>query len=183
MVNESALLAVRDHSTVIARHHLDEAVERVQGARGCGARIISEDEKARIACHEPGHAVVAAVLAAAVGKARAVEKVAVVARGRRVGHLAVQSSTPTGWCSPSPTWRRRSRWPWPGPFEMSRHLGRVRVLFARGELFLGRDYLAAGDASQPTHEHLDAEARPATGARGRIRTDDLALYDAPALPT
>jgi cell division protease FtsH len=43
-----------------------------------------------------------------------------------------------------------------GRFGMSR-LGRVRVLREQGEIFLGRDYLATHDVSQPTLEHLDTE--------------------------
>ena len=46
-----------------------------------------------------------------------------------------------------------------GRYGMSARLGRVRVLKDHGEVFLGRDYLASQDVSQPTLENLDAEVR------------------------
>ncbi|MDQ6782553.1 MAG: ATP-dependent zinc metalloprotease FtsH [Actinomycetota bacterium] len=184
VVNESALLAVRDRSTTIDRDHLDEAVERVQSGPRRRVQIISDEEISRIAYHEAGHAVVAA----AMGQASAVEKVSVVARGRGVGHLAVLGEDKVVLTQPDmeaqiavamagiaseemvfghpstgseqdlerATGTARDM---AGRFGMSRRLGRVRVLRDRGEVFLGRDYLAAGDASQPTLEHLDAEVR------------------------
>jgi cell division protease FtsH len=46
-----------------------------------------------------------------------------------------------------------------GRFGMSSRLGRVRVLRPQREVFLGRDFLVAGEVSQPTLEHLDGEVR------------------------
>ncbi|MDQ6837704.1 MAG: ATP-dependent zinc metalloprotease FtsH [Actinomycetota bacterium] len=184
VINEAALLAVRSRVEVIGREHLDEAIERVQGGPRRRAQVLSGEEKHRIACHEAGHAVVAA----AMGRAGAIEKVSVVARGRGVGHLTVLDEDKVVLTQPDmeaqiavamagiaaeemvlgypstgseqdlerATGTARDM---AGRFGMSHRLGRVRVLRDRGEVFLGRDYLAAGDASQPTLEHLDAEVR------------------------
>ncbi len=184
VINEAALLAVRDRASAISAEHLDEAVERVASGPRRRARIISEDDKYRIACHEAGHAVVATAL----GHGGDIERVSVVARGRGVGHVAVldddrviltqpdmeaqiavamagiaaeemvfgHPSTGSEQDLERATGTARDM---AGRFGMSRRLGRVRVLRDRGEVFLGRDYLAAGDASQPTLEHLDAEVR------------------------
>ncbi|HWG73630.1 MAG TPA: hypothetical protein VG184_06215, partial [Acidimicrobiales bacterium] len=46
-----------------------------------------------------------------------------------------------------------------GRYGMSERLGRAHVLKQQGEVFLGRDYMAGQEISQPTLEHLDAEVR------------------------
>ena len=183
VLNESALLAVRERATAIDAHHLEEAVERVLGGPKRKAQLISEAEKARIATHEAGHAVVAAAL----GKAEALEKVSVIARGRGVGHLAMLSedksvftrsdmeaqvtiamagiaaeeivfSEPSTGAESDLGRATDIARDMAGRFGMSR-LGRVRVLHEQREVFLGRDYLSTRDVSQPTLEHLDAEVR------------------------
>ena len=183
VLNEAALLAVRNRATSIDRRHLEEAVERVLSGPRRAARIIPAEEKQRIATHEAGHAVVAAAL----GKAAEVDKLSVIARGNGVGHLALleedkavftrddmearvtiamagiaaeemvlgQPSTGSEGDLERATNTARDM---AGRFGMSR-LGRVRVLREHGEIFLGRDYLSTQDVSQPTLEHLDAEVR------------------------
>ncbi|HUP71093.1 MAG TPA: ATP-dependent zinc metalloprotease FtsH [Acidimicrobiales bacterium] len=183
VLNESALLAVRERATAIDAHHLEEAVERVLGGPRRKAQLISDDEKARIATHEAGHAVVAAAL----GKATSLEKVSIIARGRGVGHLAMLSEDKSiftrddmeaqvtiamaGIAAEEIVFGQPSTGAesdlgratdiardMAGRFGMSR-LGRVRVLHEQREVFLGRDYLSTRDVSQPTLEHLDAEVR------------------------
>nr|MDQ6928401.1 ATP-dependent zinc metalloprotease FtsH [Actinomycetota bacterium] len=184
VLNEGALLAVRDRSQGIERHHLQEAVERVIGGPRRKAMIISAEDKRRIAYHEAGHAVVAAALDEAEG----LEKVSVVARGRGIGHLAVlteEKLLPTrhdmeaqvaiamagvaaeemlfgepsiGAESDLERATNTAR-DMAGRYGMSMRLGRVRVLSEHREVFLGRDYLSTRDVSQPTLEHLDAEVR------------------------
>ena len=181
VLNEAALLAVRAKATSIGRRQLEEAVERVLSGPRRAARIIAPEQKHRIATHEAGHAVVAA----AMGKTAAIDKVSVVARGNGVGHLALleedmavltrddmeaqiiiamggiaaeemvlgQPSTGSEADLERATNTARDM---AGRFGMSR-LGRVRVLREQGEIFLGRDYLATHDVSQPTLEHLDSE--------------------------
>ncbi|MGH9078163.1 MAG: AAA family ATPase, partial [Acidimicrobiales bacterium] len=184
VLNEAALLAVRERASGIGRHHLDEAVERVvRGPRRKG-RLMSDQEKRRIAYHEAGHAVVAAAL----GLAGAVQKVSVVARGRGVGHLAVlheerdvlslaemeaqvavamagfaaeqlvlgEPSTGSEQDVSRATQVARDI---AGRYGMSDRIGPVRVLREAREVFLGRDYLDTRDVSEPTMERLDTEVR------------------------
>ncbi len=184
VLNEAALLAVRERADAVGRQHLDEAVERVVGGPRTKAVILSIADRRRIAYHEGGHAVVAAAL----GQADAAHRISIVSRGRGIGHLAMLSEDnllPTrmdmevrvaialaggaaeeivlGQASigsevdlerATNTARDMA-----GRFGMSAHLGKVRVLREHQEVFLGRDYLLARDVSQPTLEHLDVEVR------------------------
>jgi len=143
--------------------------------------------------HEAGHAVVAA----SVERADGVDRVSVIARGGGVGHLSTLSedkgvltrsdmearitiamagiaaeelvlgepSTGSEADLERATTTARDM---AGRFGMSSRLGRVRVLRERGEVFLGRDYLATQDVSQPTLEHLDAEVRRILDEREEI---------------
>jgi cell division protease FtsH len=183
MLNEAALLAVRERASVVNSHHLDEAVERVLSGPKRKANLISPEDKRRISYHEAGHAVVAAAL----GKAGALSKLSVVARGRGVGHLAVLSEDRTvltrsdmeaqvgiamaGLAAEELVFGEPSTGAetdleratntardMAGRYGMTR-LGRVRVLQTHGEVFLGRDYLSSKEVSQPTLENLDAEIR------------------------
>jgi cell division protease FtsH len=184
VINEAALLAVRWRSQTVGRQHLDEAVERAISGPRRAAKIIPEDEKRRIATHEAGHVIVAQ----AMGKAASIDKVSIVARGQGVGHLAMlsedksvltradmeaqitiamagvaaeelvlgQPSTGSEQDLERATNTARDM---AGRYGMSARLGRVRVLKDHGEVFLGRDYMASQDVSQPTLENLDAEVR------------------------
>lgn len=182
VVNESALLAVRERAEVIGRHHLTEAVERVQGGPRLRARILSRDDQRRIAYHEAAHAVVAA----AVGRTAATNKVSIVARGSGLGHLKVFDDDralltrrdmnaqiviamagiaaeeivfgdPSNGSELDLERATATARDMVGRFGMSPRVGRARVLRDRGEVFLGRDYLVASDVSQPTLERLDME--------------------------
>ena len=184
VLNEAALLAVRERASAIDASHLEEAVERVVGGPRRRAVIIPEQDKRRIAVHESGHAVVAAAL----GQTMALDKLSVIARGRGVGHVALateESMLPTrtdmeariaiamaGVAAEELVFGEISigseadleratnaARDMAGRFGMSDRLGRVRVLREQREVFLGRDYLLTRDVSQPTLEHLDAEVR------------------------
>ncbi len=184
VLNEAALLAVRERSVAVARSHLDEAVERVVSGPRRRATILSADDQRRIAYHEGAHAVVAVAL----GKADLVEKLSIISRGQGVGHLSLfddgavlptrgdmESSIAIAMAGvaaeelvfnePSigseadlqrATTTARDM---AGRFGMSARLGRVRILAEHKEVFLGRDYLLTNEVSQPTLEHLDTEVR------------------------
>lgn len=186
VINEGALLAVRERATGIDRHHLEEAVERVLAGPKRKGVAISEDEKRCIAYHEAGHAVVAK----AKGRSAGLQKLSIVARGRGIGHLAVLSedrvivrradmeaqiaialaghaaeelvfgepSTGSEADLERATTLARDM---AGRYGMSDRLGLVRLLAPDKEVFLGRDYLSTRDVAQPTLEHLDAEVRRA----------------------
>ncbi len=186
LVNEAALLAVREQATVISRGHLEEAAERILSGPRRRGRLLSDEEVYTVAYHEAGHAVVAAAL----GKAGAVRKVSIVARGRGIGHLATVTGPEDGSVRRRSTievqlavalaglaaeelvfgepstgaeadLERATAWArdLAGRFGMSETVGPVRVLHEDREVFLGRDYLTSGDISQPTLERLDGEVR------------------------
>ncbi|MDQ6928779.1 MAG: AAA family ATPase, partial [Actinomycetota bacterium] len=85
VLNEAALLAVRERSVAVTRVHLDEAVERVLSGPRRRATILSTEDQRRIAYHEGAHAVVAVAL----GKTDLVEKLSIISRGQGVGHLSL----------------------------------------------------------------------------------------------
>ncbi len=89
VVNEAALLAIRESSAAIDVDHLSEAVERVVAGPQRRSRVLSPGDRRRVACHEAGHAIVGAALAGT----DPVAKVSLVARGRGAGFTV---SVPAG---------------------------------------------------------------------------------------
>jgi cell division protease FtsH len=77
-VNEAALLAARRHETQIAQPDLEAAVEKVVAGPERKSRRLKEEEKRRVACHETGHALVAAFSK----YADPVHKISIIPRGR-----------------------------------------------------------------------------------------------------
>lgn len=77
-LNESALLAARRHARIITQRDLEEAVEKVVAGPERKSRRLNEEQKRRVACHEVGHALVAAYSA----HADPVHKISIVPRGR-----------------------------------------------------------------------------------------------------
>jgi len=86
VVNEAALLATRRSSQSIGMGDLSEAVERVIAGPSRRSRVLTPDDRRRIAVHEAGHAVVAA----AEPGAAPVTKVSILARGH-AGGFTLQS--------------------------------------------------------------------------------------------
>ena len=82
VINEATLLALREGHTEVRMAQLTEAIQRVlHGPRRRG-RLLTPEERRRIACHESGHAVVAAAAGHLSGE---VARLSVVARGRGLG--------------------------------------------------------------------------------------------------
>ena len=77
LVNEGALLAARKNKPAVTMSELEEAVERVSIGLEKASRIINEEEKRRIACHESGHALVACSLP----NTDPVHKISIIPRG------------------------------------------------------------------------------------------------------
>ncbi len=77
LVNEAALLAARRGASAATKADLAEAVERVAAGLERRSRVLTPDERRRVAFHELGHAVVAEVL----GGPSRVTKVSIVPRG------------------------------------------------------------------------------------------------------
>jgi len=77
LVNEAALLAARKDKPAVTGMDFNEAVERVVAGLEKKQRIISKDEKTRVAYHESGHALVAYSLP----NTDPVHKVSIIPRG------------------------------------------------------------------------------------------------------
>jgi len=77
LVNEAALLAARKDKNAVTMEEFNEGVERVTAGLEKKQRIISEDEKQRVAHHESAHALVAYSLP----NTDPVHKVSIIPRG------------------------------------------------------------------------------------------------------
>ncbi|HEU4598518.1 MAG TPA: ATP-dependent zinc metalloprotease FtsH [Solirubrobacterales bacterium] len=82
LVNEAAILAARRNKKVIGMSEFTEALERIVAGPERKSRIISDAEKAIIAYHEGGHAVVQRILP----KCDPVNKVTIISRGMALGY-------------------------------------------------------------------------------------------------
>jgi len=83
VINEAALLSVRDASHEIGQATLEEAIDRVV-AGPAKKHILTRDERWLISVHEASHAVVTDAL----GHASSTRKLSIVARGRQLGTAA-----------------------------------------------------------------------------------------------
>jgi cell division protease FtsH len=83
VINEAALLTVREGMSLIEQAELEEAIDRVI-AGPAKAHMLSVEEQRLIALHEASHAVVTE----AIGRATAHRKLSIVARGRQLGTAA-----------------------------------------------------------------------------------------------
>ena len=83
MINEAALLSVRDGRGQIDQATLEEAIDRVV-AGPAKHHILTEQERWLISIHEASHAVVTEAL----GHATSTRKLSIVARGRQLGTAA-----------------------------------------------------------------------------------------------
>ncbi len=82
LVNEAAILAARRNKKVISIGDFNEALERVVAGPERKSRVISDQEKAIIAYHEGGHAIVQRILP----KTDPVAKVSIISRGMALGY-------------------------------------------------------------------------------------------------
>ncbi|HEY4451194.1 MAG TPA: ATP-dependent zinc metalloprotease FtsH [Solirubrobacteraceae bacterium] len=83
VINEAALLSVRDGRAQIDQGTLEEAIDRVV-AGPAKRHVLSEQERWLIAIHEASHAVVTDAL----GHTTSTRKLSIVARGRQLGTAA-----------------------------------------------------------------------------------------------
>jgi len=82
LVNEAAILAARRNKKLIGMSEFQEALERIIAGPERKSRVISDAEKAIIAYHEGGHAVVQRVLP----KCDPVTKITIISRGMALGY-------------------------------------------------------------------------------------------------
>ena len=82
VLNEAALLAVRQNHSVITLEDVDEAIDRVIGGPAKKSRKYTEKERNLVAYHESGHAIIGLTLE----DANKVQKVTIVPRGQAGGY-------------------------------------------------------------------------------------------------
>lgn len=82
VLNEAAILAVREDKNEINMHHLDEAIDRVIAGPAKKSRRYTEQEKYMVAVHEVGHTVIGLKLESA----NIVQKVTIIPRGDAGGY-------------------------------------------------------------------------------------------------
>jgi cell division protease FtsH len=84
LVNEAALLTVREGRMEIDQPTLEEAIDRVVAGPAKKTHVLTEDERWTIAIHEAGHA----VATRSIGQVVSAQKISIVARGRQLGTAA-----------------------------------------------------------------------------------------------
>lgn len=82
VLNESALLAVRQGHQLITLDDVDEAIDRVIGGPAKKSRKYTEKERRLVAYHEAGHAIIGLTLE----DANKVQKVTIIPRGQAGGY-------------------------------------------------------------------------------------------------
>jgi cell division protease FtsH len=89
VVNEAALASVRRKASAVAAADFDEAIDRIQLGLKKEGRVMTDDEKRRVAFHEAGHALVALSLK----HADPVHRVTIIPRS--IGALGATLQLPT----------------------------------------------------------------------------------------
>ncbi len=77
LINEAALLAARRNKDFVTQEELEESIERVMAGPERKSRVMSKEEKKRVAYHEAGHA----LLALLIPGADPLHKVSIIPRG------------------------------------------------------------------------------------------------------
>jgi cell division protease FtsH len=88
VINEAALLTVREGRETIDQPTLEEAIDRVVAGPAKKSHVLSVTERQVIAVHEASHAVAARAIGQATGSGA--QKLSIVARGRTLGTAASQ---------------------------------------------------------------------------------------------
>ncbi|MDQ3940782.1 MAG: ATP-dependent zinc metalloprotease FtsH [Actinomycetota bacterium] len=86
VINEAALLTIRDNKPQVETPELEEAIQRVLHGPKRRGRVLTDDERKRAAYHESGHAIVAAAL----GAGDDVHRVTILARAKGIGATGIQ---------------------------------------------------------------------------------------------
>jgi cell division protease FtsH len=81
LINEAALIAVRDGDEMVTDNHLEKARDRVLMGQAREATVLNADERERVAYHESGHALAAVLLP----NADPLHKVSIIPRGMALG--------------------------------------------------------------------------------------------------
>lgn len=83
IMNEAAILAVRNNQPMITIKEIDEAIDRRIAGPAKSSKGLNEKERKQIAYHEAGHAIIGLTLK----DSDKVQKITIVPRGRTGGHV------------------------------------------------------------------------------------------------
>jgi cell division protease FtsH len=185
MINEGAILAARRNKKSIGMSEMQESMERVVMGPERKTRVISPEEKRKVAFHEAGHAVVQYTLP----HSNPVHKITVIPRGRAGGYVMslpeedtflrsreqfedeiagmmggraaeelIFNQFTTGASSDLQQATQRARL-MVTQFGMSETLGPRTFGGGSGSLFLGRDLYEQRDYSEQAAEEIDNEVK------------------------
>jgi cell division protease FtsH len=183
VINEGALLTIREKKSAIEVVELEEAIQRVLHGPKRRGRVLTDDERMRAAFHESGHAVVAAAL----GHAKDIHRVTILARSKGLGGTGIQREEtllktrnqlyaelvvamgglaaeevvldePSTGAEQDIEQATDVARDLVGRYGMSPNLGRARLLASDIDQFLGNDSGFA-HLSEKTHEEFDLEIR------------------------
>ncbi len=201
VINEAALLALREEHVEIRMPQLTEAIQRVlHGPRRRG-RLMTTEERKRLAYHESGHALVAAGL----GRLSEVQRVSVIARGRGMGQTIVSTEADRVLLTRGEmedqltvalagTAAEEIRFGEPstsaeddiekvsdvarqmvGRYGMSTNLGNIRFIGRDSDVFLGGEAATMAPISAETMQSFDAEVKRLVDA-AKQRAVDVLVY-------
>lgn len=88
ILNDAAILAVRENKNAIDMSDIDEAIDRSIAGPAKTNRGLSPEEKRRVAYHEAGHAVIGIHLQ----NSEKVQRITIIPRGRTGGHVLMTPS-------------------------------------------------------------------------------------------
>lgn len=91
VLNEAAILAVRQNKEVINATDVDEAIDRTMGGPAKKSKKYTDEEKRLVAYHETGHAVIGLKLE----NANIVQKVTIIPRGQAGGYTLMTPKNDT----------------------------------------------------------------------------------------
>lgn len=83
ILNDAAILAVRENSEMIKLHHIDEAIDRRIAGPAKSSKGLNEHERKVVAYHEAGHAIIGIYHP----HSDKVQKITIIPRGRTGGHV------------------------------------------------------------------------------------------------
>ena len=190
VINEGALLTVRDGRAELTQPDLEEAIDRVVAGPAKKSHILTEDERWVIAIHEASHAVVTR----SIGQKISAQKLSIVARGRQMGTAAMMLTDRDlviiqepdlhrqliSICAGAAGERIECGWLSTGvnadlhaatqlarrmvtSFGMSEALGPVTIGESDGEVFLGASLQDLGQVGPATLELIDREVERFVG--------------------
>ncbi len=190
VVNEAALLTVREGRSEMDQPTLEEAIDRVVAGPARKSHVLSDAERWVISIHESAHAVVIR----SIGQKSSTQKLSIVARGRQMGTAANMLTDRDAVVMQEPDMRRHLLAIVAGfaaekiefgvvstgvhddlhaatglarqmvsSYGMSERLGPVTIGEKAGEVFLGASLQEMGQVAQATLETIDAEVERIVG--------------------